>query len=81
MLAKSAASVLRYQSSSQLKVAALTTAHQRSFAGGGPKKPAMPATETNFDVVFVGNTIYSNLHDFRWHERCSSSQVLAVRWS
>lgn len=26
----------------------------RGFAGGGAKKPAMPATETNFDVVFVG---------------------------
>lgn len=22
--------------------------------GGGPKKPNMPASETNFDVVFVG---------------------------
>jgi len=32
----------------------LTVAHQRNFAGGGPKKPAMPATETDFDVVFVG---------------------------
>ena len=28
--------------------------HQRNFAGGGTKKPSMPATETNFDVVFVG---------------------------
>jgi len=22
--------------------------------GGGPKKPNMPASETNFDIVFVG---------------------------
>lgn len=26
----------------------------RNFAGGGPKKPNMPATETEFDIVFVG---------------------------
>lgn len=33
----------------------MVTVHQRNFAGGGgPKKPAMPATETNFDIVFVG---------------------------
>jgi NADH dehydrogenase FAD-containing subunit len=35
-------------------MAALTTQHQRNFAGGGPKKPNMPATNTDFDVVFVG---------------------------
>ena len=27
---------------------------QARAMGGGPKKPNMPATETNFDVVFVG---------------------------
>jgi hypothetical protein len=33
----------------------MTTVHQRSFAGGGAKKkPNMPATNTDFDVVFVG---------------------------
>jgi hypothetical protein len=33
----------------------MVNAHQRNFAGGGgPKKPNMPATETDFDVVFVG---------------------------
>ena len=26
----------------------------RGFAGGGPKKPPMPATETDFDVICVG---------------------------
>lgn len=53
MLAKSAGAIVKH--SNQSKFAALTTAHQRSFAGGGKKKPAMPAAETNFDVVFVGN--------------------------
>lgn len=32
----------------------MTAVQQRCFAGGGPKKPAMPASETNFDVVLVG---------------------------
>jgi hypothetical protein len=27
---------------------------QARAMGGGPKKPNMPATETDFDVVFVG---------------------------
>lgn len=27
---------------------------QSRSMGGGPKKPNMPATETNFDVVVVG---------------------------
>jgi hypothetical protein len=33
---------------------AMVNAHQRNFSGGGPKKPALAATETDFDVVFVG---------------------------
>ena len=57
MLAKSAASVFKQQAQSQMKAVSLITAHQRHFAGGGPKKPAMPATETNFDVVFVGKLL------------------------
>ena len=32
----------------------MVTAHQRNFAGGGPKKPPMSATQTDFDIVFVG---------------------------
>ena len=50
MLAKSANQYFRQQRS----VSALTCVHQRNFSGGGPKKPSMPATETNFDIVFVG---------------------------
>lgn len=67
MLSKSAATVFMKQSLNQSKVAALTTAHQRRFAGGGPKKPPMPAGETNFDVVFVGNSKILMLQ--RWNER------------
>jgi len=33
--------------------AGLTTTQARAM-GGGPKKPNMPASETNFDVVLVG---------------------------
>jgi len=36
---------------------ALVKAQVRSM-GGGPKKPNMPATETNFDVVVVGKYLY-----------------------
>ncbi len=32
----------------------LTYASQRCFSGGGAKKPAISATETNFDIIFVG---------------------------
>jgi hypothetical protein len=38
----------------QSRLAAITQAPQRQFSGGGPKKAAMPATETDFDVIFVG---------------------------
>jgi hypothetical protein len=27
---------------------------QTRAMGGGPKKPNMPASETNYDVVFIG---------------------------
>jgi hypothetical protein len=50
MLAKSASQFFRQQRASS----GLVCAHQRNFSGGGPKKPVMPASETNFDVVFVG---------------------------
>ena len=55
MISKSAAALFNRQSTPYLKHLTLTTQHQRNFAGGGPKKPAMPASETDFDVVFVGN--------------------------
>ena len=46
--------------------AILTYASQRNFSGGGPKKPAMPATETNFDIVLVGTDICVTLS--RWKQ-------------
>ena len=55
MITKSGASFAYKQASKQTKLAAMVTAHQRNFAGGGgKKKPPMPATETDFDIVFVG---------------------------
>ena len=41
MLSKSAGTFFKNQQRNQ-KFAALVTAHQRNFAGGGKKKPAMP---------------------------------------
>ena len=46
MISKSVKQLLKRQSG-------LTSIQARSM-GGGPKKPTMPATETNFDVVLVG---------------------------
>lgn len=34
--------------------AKVLAAQSRRMAGGGPKKPPMPATQTDFDVVVVG---------------------------
>ncbi len=54
----------------------LTYASQRCFSGGGPKKPAMPATETNFDIIFVGNVSSSHLTEcHRWNKCDCSAQV------
>ena len=52
MLSKSGAIFLKKKM--QKDAAVLTFVSQRNFSGGGPKKPNMPATETNFDVLFVG---------------------------
>lgn len=68
MISKSAAAFFKKQSSSATKYASLTVAHQRNFAGGGPKKPAMPASETEFDIVFVGILIINLNNMYRWNE-------------
>ena len=55
MLSKSASHFFKQSGAQATRMAALTTQHQRYFAGGGPpKKPSMPASNTDFDVVFVG---------------------------
>lgn len=54
MISKSAAAIFKKQSFQQGKYLGVVPAHQRNFAGGGPKKPAMPASQTDFDIVFVG---------------------------
>jgi hypothetical protein len=54
MITKSAAIFVKKQTAKQANLSALVQAPHRRFAGGGPKKAAMPATETDFDIVVVG---------------------------
>ena len=55
MLTKSGAAFLNRQTARQTKLAQMVQAHKRNFAGGGgPKKPSIPGTETDFDIVLVG---------------------------
>lgn len=69
MISKSFATL--FKQGTQGRQASLVTAHQRKFAGGGVKKPAMPAAETNFDLIVVGKK-FSFLKLFRWSQRhCS----------
>lgn len=54
---------------------------QSRAMGGGKKKPAIPATETNFDVIFVGKlflTCFSYLL-YRWLELYCINKVRANR--
>ena len=84
MLSKSCSQYLRQRALTN--AASLTYASQRNFAGGGAKKPPIPATETNFDVLFVGNyeslmlssfiNLYS-LHCYRRHQCHCFGQVPA----
>lgn len=50
-------------------------------AGGGPKKPPMPSSERDFDIVLVGkyeHTFVAHILPFyRWHERDRHDEVLA----
>lgn len=39
----------------QSKPSSIARLPARNFSGGGKKKPDMPAAETQFDVVVVGN--------------------------
>lgn len=54
MITKSGASFVKKQTAKQANLAALVQAPHRRFAGGGPKKPAMPSSQTDFDIVVVG---------------------------
>ena len=51
MISKSVKQLLKKQSP-------LVQAQSRAM-GGGPKRPNMPATQTDFDVVVVGKYIHS----------------------
>ena len=55
MLVKAAGSSVVFRRKASKESAQLALVAVKNFSGGGPKKPPMPATETNFDVVFVGN--------------------------
>jgi len=48
---------MRALGQNQIKNALVTT--QARSMGGGEKKPNMPATETNFDIIFVGKYSHS----------------------
>jgi hypothetical protein len=50
MISKSLRSFLSKGASSKAGLVSL----QSRNSGGGPVKPPMPVTETNFDIVFVG---------------------------
>lgn len=54
MISKNAFAFAKNQAARQSQLAALVSAPQRKFAGGGKKKPTMPSTVTDFDVVLVG---------------------------
>jgi len=60
MITRSGAIFVKKQTAKQANMAALVQAPQRRFAGGGPKKPAMASSETNFDVVVVGKITSRN---------------------
>lgn len=80
MISKNAASLfVKNQSAKSSQLSALTQASQRKFSGGGVKKPAMPHTTTDFDVVLVGKNIIVNLtlSFYRWNECYCLDQVLA----
>jgi hypothetical protein len=78
MITKSAAAIFKKQTNNNAKYLGLTTAHQRKFAGGGPKKAAMPASETDFDIVFVGMPLdILKFSNYRWNECYCIVKVLA----
>ena len=60
----------------------MVTIHQRNFAGGGgPKKPTLGATETDFDVVFVGKLFVLYQTFQRWCEFNCFVEVPLTWWS
>lgn len=73
MLTKSAAAFFKPHHS---KFVALTATNSRPFSGGGPKRPPMPATENNFDLVIVG--ILSFFKILRWRQRYFSFKVYSA---
>ena len=56
MIGQQSKSFLARTLQSQQRYGSLVQASQRGFAGGGPKKPAIAADETDFDVVCIGKS-------------------------
>ena len=56
MIGQQSKSFLARTLQSQQRYGSLVQASQRGFAGGGPKKPAIGADETDFDVVCIGKS-------------------------
>lgn len=77
MITKSVANFMRTKA--QMDASIIKNLPKRSM-GGGKKKPPMPAAETNFDLLVVGN-INCNLIINRWFERYIFDKVPLKRWS
>ena len=65
MISKSFRNMIQKGASSNSR---LLVATQQRGMGGGPKKPNMPASETNFDVLFVGGINATALAKFVQHD-------------
>jgi len=82
MLSKSTSQFFKLGGAQANRMAALTTQHQRYFAGGGaPKKPTMPASNTDFDVVFVGGMNATALVKFLQTDDVSYKMALVTERS
>ena len=58
MISKSLRTV--FNKGSQARIQQGVVAAQARSAGGGPKKPNMPASERDFDIVVVGKYQFTN---------------------
>ena len=57
MIGQQSKSFLARTLQQQQRYGALVQASQRGFAGGGPKKPAIGADVTDFDVICIGKLL------------------------
>ena len=69
--------IFRKQLASSLNSAQILGTAPKRMSGGGPKKPSIPATQTDFDLVVVGKPLKTNI--IRWNECSSLPQILVNR--